>query len=330
MTTSQEEKSKKKENGFVAKIKSLFSGWGDRIKKINKKVWIIVICVLVVIISVLGLIGFGSYYMGWDNPTVNKIVKFMPVPAAIVDGNMVKMYDWNQEVKAVKSYYQSQGKQIQPGEVEKQVMDKKIQVALLENAADRFGVRLTDQEVNESYEKIAENAGGRDELKKGVLNLFGWTEEQFKEHMVRPEALYEKLYEKIPKTERSIAMAKAQAENVLSLLEKGEKSFSDLAKEYSQDQATAESGGDLGWFPKGVMVEEFEKVAFDLSVGEVSDLVKTEFGYHLIKVEDKVEADDETGEEKVKARHILFKFQNLPDFMKNYQSEASIYNFVAN
>jgi len=71
------------------------------------------------------------------------------------------------------------------------------------------------------------------------------------------------------------------AQEVLDKLNKGE-SFSKLAAEYSQD-GTRKQGGDLGYFGRGVMVKEFEKAAFDLQKGQVSGLVKTQFGYHIIK-----------------------------------------------
>jgi len=62
--------------------------------------------------------------------------------------------------------------------------------------------------------------------------------------------------------------------------------FAKLAKEYSQGPSNAK-GGDLGYFKRGQMVPAFEEVAFKLKPGEVSDIVKTRFGYHLIKVVDK-------------------------------------------
>lgn len=65
--------------------------------------------------------------------------------------------------------------------------------------------------------------------------------------------------------------------------------FAALAAEFSEDPGSAVNGGDLGWFPKGMMVPEFEDVAFSLPVGEVSEPIKTQFGYHLIQV---VERDE--------------------------------------
>lgn len=74
----------------------------------------------------------------------------------------------------------------------------------------------------------------------------------------------------------------SEALMVLDRLKKGE-TFSNLAKELSIDKASGKRGGDLGFFRKGMMVKPFEDVAFKLEKGQISEPVKTEFGYHLIK-----------------------------------------------
>lgn len=71
------------------------------------------------------------------------------------------------------------------------------------------------------------------------------------------------------------------AQELKTKLSKGE-SFANLAKQYSID-VSKKRGGDLGLFGRGVMVKEFEKAAFALEKGQVSDVVKTQFGYHIIK-----------------------------------------------
>ena len=71
------------------------------------------------------------------------------------------------------------------------------------------------------------------------------------------------------------------AQELRAKIAKGE-SFANLAKEYSID-VSKKRGGDLGFFGRGMMVSEFEKAAFALQKGQVSDVVKTQFGYHIIK-----------------------------------------------
>jgi len=99
------------------------------------------------------------------------------------------------------------------------------------------------------------------------------------------------------------AAVRKRAVDTLARIRKGEP-FSRLAQTLSEDPGTAQSGGDLGWFKKGSLDSTFEVAAFKVPVGQVSGVVQTPFGYHLIKVE---EADPAKGE--IHARHILFRIQ---------------------
>ena len=91
--------------------------------------------------------------------------------------------------------------------------------------------------------------------------------------------------------------------NVLEEL-KGGTSFDELAKKYSLDPGSAANGGDLGEFPRGVMVPEFEKAAFELKEpGDVSEPVKTQFGWHIIKLEERI-PESAMPFEQVKARIV--------------------------
>jgi peptidyl-prolyl cis-trans isomerase D len=90
--------------------------------------------------------------------------------------------------------------------------------------------------------------------------------------------------------------AKKKAEDLLAQVKKGA-DFAELAKKNSQDEGSAVKGGDLDFFSHGQMVPEFDKVAFELQPGQVSDLVKSQFGYHIIKVTDKRPATTKTLDE---------------------------------
>ncbi|MFN8066652.1 MAG: peptidyl-prolyl cis-trans isomerase [Vicinamibacterales bacterium] len=82
------------------------------------------------------------------------------------------------------------------------------------------------------------------------------------------------------------ATVKAKAEEILKEA-KGGADFAELAKKYSEDDSNAKNGGDLDYFGRGRMVPEFDTAAFNMEPGQISDLVKTQFGYHIIKLTDK-------------------------------------------
>lgn len=80
------------------------------------------------------------------------------------------------------------------------------------------------------------------------------------------------------------AKVKAKAEEVLKEVERSPSKFAELAKKYSQDPGSAEKGGDLGFFGRGMMVKVFEDTVFKQKEGDISGLVQSEFGYHIIKL----------------------------------------------
>lgn len=95
------------------------------------------------------------------------------------------------------------------------------------------------------------------------------------------------LFMTVGKTDAEVDEIKKTAADVLAQTKKKGANFEDLAKKYSQDPATKEKGGDLGWLTQGQTVPEFEKTAFGLDKGQISDLVRTQYGFHIIKVLDK-------------------------------------------
>jgi peptidyl-prolyl cis-trans isomerase D len=99
------------------------------------------------------------------------------------------------------------------------------------------------------------------------------------------------------KTDAEVAEIKKKAEDILAQAKKKGANFEDLAKKYSEDPGSKAKGGDLGWLVQGQTVPEFEKAAFSLNKGEISDLIKTQYGFHIIKVLDKETAHTKTFDE---------------------------------
>ena len=146
-------------------------------------------------------------------------------------------------------------------DINEDLLKESVRDELLGNAyLDKIGV-ATDEEIEKYYEEHQQ-----DFVKCSASHILIKT--------------IDDNYEPLP--EEEVAKAKEKAEMVLQKALAGE-DFATLAKEYSED-ASAQDGGDLGEFGKGEMVEEFEEAVFGLETGQItSSLVKTEFGYHIIK-----------------------------------------------
>lgn len=154
--------------------------------------------------------------------------------------------------------------------------------------------KVEDKEVDKKYDEMKKQYGDQFDT---LLKQQGIKEETLKTG-VRAQLAQEKAIEKTitdkelkdnykPEIKASHILVKdeATAKKVKEELGQG-KSFEELAKQYSEDTGSKEKGGDLGFFGAGKMVKEFEDAAYKLKKDEVSEPVKSQFGYHIIKVTD--------------------------------------------
>ncbi len=179
----------------------------------------------------------------------------------------------------------------------------KIEYVAIKPSTFRKDVTVTDEEIARYYEDHKEDFKTPDRVRVNYLYIdpqtfidqvtveeseiqdyFDQHRDQFpKEKRIKARHILFKVPPGAdPEKEQEV---KKRAEEVLQKIKEGA-DFAAMARQYSEEPGAAENGGDLGYFTKGKMVEPFEKAAFSLKKSEVSDLVRTEFGYHIIKVED--------------------------------------------
>lgn len=179
---------------------------------------------------------------------------------------------------------------------QQQILDQLINLELIRQLAKSEGLdQVTEADIDAEVEKNkAEIASSATYASwEEFLQLNELTEESFRRY-VRDSVVINRMFEAHggpSEVEQVHALHilvedEATGKEVLEKLAAGEK-FEDLAAQYSIDTGSKDQGGDLGWFPKGLMVSEFEEAAFALEPGETSALVQTQFGYHIIRVVEK-------------------------------------------
>lgn len=228
-------------------------------------------------------------------------------------------------------------------------LDSLITNKVIEMEADKQKVKVTGNEIDEELTKLQDSYGGEEAfaaaLEQNKVSIDRIREDiqtyLLAEKMIKPsikvteeemKTYFEENKESFDQKEQVKASHilvedEATAKKVKKELESG-KDFAELAKEYSTDASNAAKGGDLGYFGKGEMAKEFEEAAFGMKVGEVSAPVKTDFGYHIIKVADKKAAKTAVFEEhKEEIKESLFdqKIQTeYPNWLEKKKADYKI------
>ncbi|KKU14203.1 MAG: Foldase protein PrsA [Candidatus Magasanikbacteria bacterium GW2011_GWC2_45_8] len=277
------------------------------------------------IIVILASVGVWSYLIVRNNLTDNTSLRFARVvhlPAGFVNKTSIPYASYVEDFKAVKNFYESNKKKDpaiatpSDSELRKNVWDRLVRTALLGELASKNNAEVTSKDTDEEFKKLSTALGSEDAANKMIQESYGWSSAEFKQRVIMPFLLQQKVFSTTTTIDMMNTKARARAEEVLAKVKEGKEEFEDLAKQYSQD-GSASQGGDLGWFDAETMVKPFSDAAFALKPGEISGIVQSQFGFHIIKL---LEREEKKGKPaRAHAEHILIRAdadQFLGDLLK--------------
>lgn len=238
---------------------------------------------------------------------------------AVVEGKEIKQSDLDLLLAGIGP---QRAMQFNSEEGRKQLLDELVNQEMFYLDAKDQGLDK-DEEFLTELENAKENILKQMAIKK-LLDSIEVSDEEIKEYFEANKAQFVK-----PESVRAqhiLVKDEETASDLLAKIKEG-KSFEEVAKDNSECPSKAQ-GGDLGEFSRGQMVPEFEEVAFKLAVGELSDLVKTQFGYHIIKVTAKNEAGEKSFEEVApQIKNQLLAMKQNTEYLNKTNSLRSKYTF---
>ena len=303
----------------LSKLKPVLSFFKSRLLR----VFVVYLLVLLAITEfVFGVLIYG---FKMENKTTTFVSKIIPYPIAVANQDFVTNKDYLKEKDYIHHFYAAtQQSDLDYTSIDSEILNQLVENKLIGFQAMRYKVKVNKADVDTSVNQIIDQNGGPDKVNKALDELYGLTLDQFKD-LVKTQLLREKIGSDLimkvkaqhililvdkEATAEKIAEAKTKIDGIKKEIDGG-LDFSEAAKKYSEDVGSAEQGGNLDPFARGEMVAEFSDVAFKTAVGTVSDPVKTEFGWHIIKVESRTGKIDKSFNdwlEAIKKKSLILRF----------------------
>ena len=220
--------------------------------------------------------------------------------AARVNGQPILLADYEKQVTQFEAALSdqeldlnSEEGQVALTQIRRQVLEAMINQLLTEQAAAREGITISDEELEARIQADIQAVGDESRFEQWLADT-NLTREDYRA-ILRSELIYGAMFERatatVPTSVEQVHVryilleSEEEAQNVLAQLQAGG-DFTALAREFSRDESTRESGGDRGWFPQGLdlMPPEVEAAAFALEIGQTSGVVASQFGYYILQL----------------------------------------------
>ena len=292
--------------------------------------------------------------VGMANP-VWSAAKAGDAVVATVDGVKIYQHDFDREMQSAQRYFASQNQSLPVAEIKKAVLDKLVNGEILYGASQKKGITVTDAAVETQYDnfrsgfpdskafkmalaKLSIDEEGIKLKIKQSLAVEQFVDKEFFEKTEVPEQEIKDYYENnisafsVPEQvhashilinvkegadEATKTAARKKLERIRKKIIAGG-DFATFAKKNSDCPSSAK-GGDLGFFGRGQMVQPFETAAFSMMPGDVSEVVETQFGYHLIKLLEKKHSETTSYEESR---------PRIENYLRQYKSQQALNDYL--
>ena len=273
-----------------------------------------IVYILLTAAVAFAVIIIGVYSFGLQEKASHSFANFLPLPEALVGTTLIL----GNEVSARLAGFEQISPEI---EVERKfVRDSLIREAIVERELKKRNLQVTRQELDTYYVYLQKSLelGGSSQIREKL----GWSESEFKRHMVLPELEFAKLAVAVMAEHKS-SDEYAKIVAALDDLREG-KDFAEVVQSHSEDARSMRIAGDIGYKDLDGFNPWIAAVAKNLQVSETSGIVISPEGYEILKV---VSRDDSTALPKLQIRHILVRGLNLSQYLESVKNNYRIFVF---
>ncbi len=286
-------------------------------------------------ITIWLMIVFSSRLTGRidQNRIIQKTIESVPYPVAMVGGKFITDKQLLANLASVQRFYENQdfsklGLRVdfstEDGKKRleikgKEILSKLIDDTIIQSEAQKVGIILTSDMINQEVERSLKEYGTGDTLKNNLEKLYGWNMDDFKENIVKPDLYKEKIAAYVQKNDATFSTTKDKITAAQTALKNG-LSFADAVKKYS-DGESASASGSLGWFSADQMLPEVALAVFKLNVGQQSEIIQSSVGYHIVRLEDKKAENDV---DMVKVSQIFVRTKSFSDWLQEAEKKYRV------
>jgi len=283
-------------------------------QRIKKYSLIILLFLSIIVFFSFLIISTGIYYWQWDNQLIINLSKKLPLPAALVGKDFIWLSDYYKDLTALINFYQYQNPnlEVSKSDFKKQILFKLIEKKLIENAAENFNISVSNGEIDQEISLIAKNPLNED-INNFTLKIFGWNFAEFKDRVIKFDILANKVNEYL-----------------LNNPEWQQKNFTKITiikNQLDNDMDFNNFGEYAGWFSEEDLGKDlFDKIK-NLSIGQITSIIETNFGYYIFKLDNKTKLAN--NQESYELSQIFVKKFDLNDYLFEKINQIIIYRFIS-
>ncbi|MFA6321958.1 MAG: peptidylprolyl isomerase [Candidatus Buchananbacteria bacterium] len=286
----------------------------------------------ILVVLILFSLQTWAYLFTPQDIIFKSITRIIPIPIALVNFQPIYYSDWLNQINSLNHYYvflqnsNSQKIEIPDQRILKEkLFDRLIEQKLIKQLTMSYNVDVTADELDQETLNIINKAGGMENLKQQLATSYAWSIKDFQNNILMPllakNNLNLYLLEQPENNEARILI-----EKIYSDLNSGQDTFESLAQQYSND-SSASQGGDIGYFNKGEIILPIQKEIFELLPGQTSHIIKTNLGFHIFKVTEKLN-DSSNQPNRIRLSQILVATKDFQGRLENFKEESKIIKLI--